>query len=133
MRDLKHIRLPMPPPEFNLELWKNSAAKLLDENRNGSFSSIAPTHFGLFTDADWHMCAINSALDEIDTWMNETMPAGYDLKELNERFLDWTEKRSLEEGLTLEQIQPYEAANPSWMSTYGISRYWRKKRQHLIE
>jgi glyoxylase-like metal-dependent hydrolase (beta-lactamase superfamily II) len=133
MRNLNHIRLPMPPPEFNLELWKNSAAKLLDENRNGSFSSIAPTHFGIFTDADWHMFAINSALDEIDTWMNETMPAGYDLKELNERFLDWTEKRSLEEGLTLEQIQPYEAANPSWMSTYGISRYWRKKRQHLIE
>jgi glyoxylase-like metal-dependent hydrolase (beta-lactamase superfamily II) len=51
MRGVRHVRLPMPPPEFNLELWRQSLEKL----KNESFQTIAPTHFGLFSDPDWHL------------------------------------------------------------------------------
>jgi len=131
MRELNHIRMPMPPPEFNLEKWRNSVSKLTSEYRKGSFWSIAPTHFGVFLDAGWHLGAIETALDEIEVWMEEIMPAGYDIQELNQHFLNWSRERSLKDGLSPEQIEPYEAANPSWMSTYGISRYWRKYRQPI--
>ena len=131
MRDLKHIRIPMPPPEFNLESWRKSAAKLKDAILNGSLNAIAPTHYGIFLDPGWHFNTIETALDEINTWIEEKMPAGNDIQELNEQFLNWTRERSLKDGLSPEQVEPYEAANPSWMSTYGISRYWRKYRQNI--
>jgi glyoxylase-like metal-dependent hydrolase (beta-lactamase superfamily II) len=133
MCELNHLRIPMPPPEFNLELWRKSVLKLKTERQKGTFNAIAPTHFGIFTDPDWHLDAIESSLDEIESWMEEFMPLGYDIQELNERFLHWTRERSLRDGLSLDQVEPYEVANPSWMSTYGISRYWRKYRQNMNE
>ena len=30
-------------------------------------------------------------------------------------------------GLSDQDIQLYEAANPSWMSVAGLVRYWKKK------
>ena len=32
-------------------------------------------------------------------------------------------------GLDDEEIQRYEAANPSWMSVAGLVRYWKKKQE----
>ena len=41
-----HIRLPMPPPEFHPGKWRTSLERLAEEQ----FSTIAPTHFGFFSD-----------------------------------------------------------------------------------
>jgi glyoxylase-like metal-dependent hydrolase (beta-lactamase superfamily II) len=128
MHGLRHIRLPMPPPEFNLELWRDSQTKLCSEFEKGAFSRIAPTHFGVFEDTAWHLDEIKKALDEVEQWIEQVFPNNPSLDELNEMFLEWTQQRSLEQGLDLVQLEPYEAANPSWMSTYGIERYWRKIR-----
>ncbi len=54
-----HLRLPMPPPEFNLEKWRSSLLRM----RELKFRSIAPTHFGMFDDPDWHLQAIEHELD----------------------------------------------------------------------
>lgn len=128
MHGLRHIRLPMPPPEFNLELWKESLGKLQTEFNKGKFRRIAPTHFGIFNDPEWHLNAISEALNEIGEWMETVMPGEPSFDELNQGFLTWTRERSLAEGLEQETLDIYEAANPSWMSSYGIQRYWRKFR-----
>lgn len=120
----RHVRLPMPPPEFHLEKWRESLKKLSQED----FSRIVPTHFGIFPDPDWHLSALARALNEIESWMEATLPSDQAFEELNEEFLDWTRRRSLDEGLEPELIEAYETANPSWMSTYGIKRYWQKYR-----
>jgi glyoxylase-like metal-dependent hydrolase (beta-lactamase superfamily II) len=125
MHGFQHLRLPMPPPEFHLEKWRQSIKRLQAE----TFQYIAPTHFGLFSDPQRHLAALWQALDEIEAWMEAVMPANPDFESLNLGFLKWTEQRSLAAGLTVEQLQAYELANPSWMSTYGIQRYWRKQRQ----
>jgi glyoxylase-like metal-dependent hydrolase (beta-lactamase superfamily II) len=127
--NLKHLRLPMPPPEFNLEKWRSSLAKLHKAFQAGEFSRIAPTHFGIYDDVKWHLKAIDKELEAVEAFIESTLPLAPDTDELNDRFLDWVEKRSRQDGLTDEQIEPYEIANPSWMSTYGIQRYWRKHRQ----
>mgnify|MGYP000028726250 CR=1 FL=1 len=121
----RHLRLPMPPPEFNLEKWRQSLARL----RSEKFSRIAPTHFGLYADPDWHLAAVEEALDEVEAWMEAVMPQGLPVELLNDRFLEWTRNRSLSAGLPPDLLGIYEAANPSWMSTQGILRYWEKTRQ----
>jgi glyoxylase-like metal-dependent hydrolase (beta-lactamase superfamily II) len=124
----RHLRLPMPPPEFNLELWRESQSRLQKIYNQGGFKRIAPTHFGIYSDPDWHLEAIESALNEMESWIETVMPADPDIELLNEQFLDWTEQRTLSSGLDPGALIPFEAVAPSWMSSYGIQRYWRKVR-----
>lgn len=124
----RHLRIPMPPPEFNLELWLESQSRLQKIYNQGGFKRIAPTHFGIYTDPDWHLEAIKIALYEIESWIETVMPADPDIELLNKQFLDWSEQRTLSSGLDPGALSSFEAANPSWMSSYGIQRYWRKVR-----
>jgi len=55
------------------------------------------------------------------------------IDELNDEFLRWTAKRSISQGVEQSKIEAYETVNPSWMSTHGIMRYWRKYREGQIE
>jgi len=123
-----HLRLPMPPPDLNLEQWRDSVRKLQNEYAQGSFSRIAPTHFGIFDDPDWHLKALERTIEDIDVWMQKVMPANPPVEAINKQFLEWTNKQSVGDGLSDETINAYEAANPSWMSAYGMQRYWRKYR-----
>lgn len=126
MPGIRHLRLPMPPPEFHLESWRESLEKLKRER----FAFIVPTHFGAFDDPAWHLAALEKAMDEVEAWMEAVMPRGLPFDELNEEFLRWTRERSLGEGVPESVLDIYEAANPSWMSTQGIQRYWLKFRQN---
>jgi glyoxylase-like metal-dependent hydrolase (beta-lactamase superfamily II) len=123
-----HIRLPMPPPEFNLEKWRASLQRLRGEFESGSYSRIAPTHFGIYSDTDWHLADLHKSLHEVEAWMEVIMPAGPSQEQLYSEFLEWYEQRSLKQGITQELLQGYETAIPSWMSAQGIRRYWQKYR-----
>ena len=124
----RHVRLPMPPPEFNLELWRESVRRLQNEYDHGAFRFLAPTHFGLFDDPAWHLKAVEQALDDVEGWILQVMPTNPSADELKDLFIQWVQERSLEYGLEPGQLGPFEAANPSWMSAYGIHRYWNKVR-----
>jgi glyoxylase-like metal-dependent hydrolase (beta-lactamase superfamily II) len=123
---VRHVRLPMPPPEFNLELWRESIHKLQAEYARGGFRRIAPTHFGTFDDPGWHLKAVDQALDDVEGWILHVMPTNPSPDELKDLFIQWTEERSLRYGLEPGLLGPFEAVNPSWMSAYGIHRYWHK-------
>jgi glyoxylase-like metal-dependent hydrolase (beta-lactamase superfamily II) len=124
----RHVRLPMPPPEFNLELWRGSIQKLQAEYARGAFRQLAPTHYGIFDDPGWHLKAVEQALDDVEGWILEVMPANPSTDQLRDLFIQWTEARALDYGLAPGLLGPFEAANPSWMSAYGIHRYWHKVR-----
>ena len=124
MHPTNHIRVPMPPPEFQLELWRESVAKL---NRL-DIEAIAPTHFGIFPDAHDHLGRLATELDAIEEWMKAVLPADPPLEEIDARFREWVKQRSQDDKLNENQIQEYELANPSWMSAPGMQRYWRKVR-----
>jgi glyoxylase-like metal-dependent hydrolase (beta-lactamase superfamily II) len=125
---LRHLRLPMPPPEFNPEVWRASLEKLQKAFHQGEYTRIAPTHFGVYGDPAWHLQAIGEALDEVEVWMLQVMPTGPSAEALRQEFLEWTLQRSLDAGLTQDALDPLEAANPSGMSADGIYRYWHKVR-----
>jgi glyoxylase-like metal-dependent hydrolase (beta-lactamase superfamily II) len=120
----RSLRLPLVPPEFNLEKWRTSLQRM----RNLKIHHIAPTHFGLFDDPEWHLQAIERELDLIDEWISTTLPASSELDGVSARFMDWTSQRYEAEHITPAQVEFFETANPSWMSPAGIHRYWRKHR-----
>ena len=119
-----HLRVPMPPPEFHLEKWRASLNKL----QATGCRRVAPTHFGIYEDVAQHWEMLQRGLAEVEEFMQNVMPSDPPVNEINDRFMAWTADRSQQQGLTEEEIAPYEAANPSWMSATGMQRYWRKYR-----
>lgn len=119
---LPHLRLPMPPPEFHPDKWRAS----LDELKQENFNRIAPTHFGIYTDPGWHLDAVARALDDVESWMMETLPDDPTGEALSAKLLDWSRERSIQDGLTSEQFNAYQAVNPVSISSEGIRRYWYK-------
>lgn len=121
---LLHVRIPAVPPEFHIEQWRHSVTRLQQEN----IEYIAPTHFGVFPDAQQHLQAVKKAVGEIENWMEAVMPADPPLAQLQDEFVTWAEQRSRDAGLDEKWVAAFEAANPSAMSAGGIQRYWRKFR-----
>jgi glyoxylase-like metal-dependent hydrolase (beta-lactamase superfamily II) len=119
-----YLRLPFVPPELHLEKWHASIDKLqaLDVRH------VAPTHFGIFDDPDWHFAAIHRVLDEVNGWLGEAMPADPPIEELRARFVAWMEEQGRAIGLPEDVRQAYALANPLGMSADGLQRYWRKFR-----
>jgi glyoxylase-like metal-dependent hydrolase (beta-lactamase superfamily II) len=119
---LRHLRIPMPPPEFHPPRWRESIAKLKAEK----IKRIAPTHFGFYDDVDWHLDQILTELDVVEEWMQEIMPRNLEVEELRREFLEWVKTRSEKFGLGASALDAFEKANPSGMSADGIKRYWEK-------
>ena len=119
---------PCPPPDINVELWKESIQKL----RNLNAKSLYLTHYGLQENP-------NQIFDELeyilDDWANYIKPFFEDnipSEEIVPLFMNYTKKQFKDKGLTDDQIQTYEYANPSWMSVNGLLRYWKLKSQGRI-
>ena len=119
-----YLRVPMPPPELHLEKWRATLKRL----RQQTFSRIAPTHFGLFDDPDWHLREVEKALDSAERWLEQTMPSDPPVDELRASFTAWMEQEGRQQGLSAEVVQAYTLANPLGMSADGLQRYWKKVR-----
>lgn len=119
-----YLRAPMPPPELHFAKWRESIARL----RLLKFSRIAPTHFGVFEDADWHLSELQKNLDAAEKWLEEIMPLVPTTDELRVKFESWMNEQSLEKNLSEDIIQAYALANPLGMSADGLMRYWKKIR-----
>ena len=119
-----YMRLPMPPPELNLERWQSSVKRLKREK----FNRIAPTHFGIYDDPDWQLNELEKNLDAVSRWVDEVMPDDPSIEELREKFSTWMDEQALKSGLNTEVTRVYELANPVGMSADGLQRYWRKFR-----
>ncbi|MFN2197677.1 MAG: MBL fold metallo-hydrolase [Anaerolineales bacterium] len=124
MPGLNQLRLPMPPPELNLEKWRQSVEKL----KLADCKWIAPTHFGVFDDPERHLEDLARLIDAIDEWISKLMPSDPSVEEIDARFQEWTLQQSQAAGISPDMISKYEAANPTWMSAAGIKRYWNKYR-----
>jgi glyoxylase-like metal-dependent hydrolase (beta-lactamase superfamily II) len=120
----KYLRLPMPPPDLNLEQWRNSIRHIQDTHPR----RIIPTHYGEYPDAEWHLQAALEALDEVEHWMELVLPQNPPLEDLRRQFSEFEQKQALRYGIPLEIAENQQIANPSFMSADGILRYWNKFR-----
>lgn len=119
-----YMRVPMPPPELHLEKWRDSVKRLKQEK----FNRIAPTHFGVYEDANWQLAELEKNLEAVSRWLEEVMPANPSIEVLREKFTVWMEEQALASGLSENILKVYEVANPVGMSADGLQRYWKKYR-----
>ena len=119
-----YLRVPMPPPELHFGKWRESVARLKKEK----FARIAPTHFGIFDDPEWHLSEVEKSLDAAEGWFEKVMPSVPQVDEMKQMFDKWMAEQSREQGLSAEAAKAYELANPLGMSVDGLLRYWKKVR-----
>jgi glyoxylase-like metal-dependent hydrolase (beta-lactamase superfamily II) len=118
------LRLPTPPPEFHIESWRESINKLKD----AAPDQIAPTHFGIFTNADWHLDMLEQTLNDVELWMEATLPIIPEKETLRDPFARWELSRCETAGLDTPKLHAYSLAMPLGMGADGIWRYWDKFR-----
>ena len=120
----QYLRVPMPPPELHIERWRASLARMRQEK----FKRIAPTHFGIFDDPEWHLREVEKGLDSASRWLEQVMPGDPPVDELRQSFTEWMEAEGRQVGLAADVAKAYELANPLGMSADGLQRYWKKVR-----
>ncbi len=119
-----YLRLPMPPPELHFGKWRETLTRL----RKEKFNRIAPTHFGIFNDPQWHLDQLEKELNAAEKWLEAVMPAEPSVEELRQQFTDWVNAQAHAQGLSAEAVKAYDLANPLGMSADGLLRYWKKVR-----
>jgi len=120
-----YVRPPTVPPEFDLELWRQSVARLRALQPRRLFL----THFGAFDDAQWHF---DDLLLRLGNWMGwvearlaETPDTAAVTEELRRR--GDAEIVALTGGDAL--VWPYEVATSYKMTVDGMARYFRKRQR----
>jgi len=119
-----YLRAPMPPPELHFGRWRESLARL----RGMKFSHIAPTHFGMFDDVQWHLTTLDETLAAMEKWLETVMARAPSIEELREEFTLWMEEESRAKNLSEDVVRAYSLSNPIAMSADGLMRYWKKTR-----
>jgi glyoxylase-like metal-dependent hydrolase (beta-lactamase superfamily II) len=119
------LSLPMPPPDFHLEKWRESIQHIqkYDPTR------IIPTHFGVYSDASWHIQAVLEELDEVKAWIEEKLPLNPSLEEFRQQFVEFEQIRAENYNVKKATVEAQQIANPSFISADGIYRYWNKYRK----
>lgn len=119
-----YLRVPMPPPELHIEKWRATLNRL----RGQKFARIAPTHFGIYDDPEWHLREVEKGLDAAERWLEATMPADPPVDKLRAQFTAWMDAQAREERLSEAVLKSFDLANPLGMSVDGLTRYWKKVR-----
>ncbi len=115
---------PCPPPDIHIEHWMASISLIKSLNR----SNLYLTHFGHVRSVAPHLEALKTTLNEWSEWMRPFYERGKTEKEIVPAFKKHVNDQLMAAGLNELQSKQYEAANPAWMSVYGLMRYWRKRR-----
>lgn len=116
---------PCPPPDINIELWKESIEKL--KNLNPEVLYLA--HFGAVHQPQKHLKDLELILDDWKNWIKPHYEAETSPKEITPEFVAYTQNQLREAGVSEKNIERYEKGNPSFMSVTGLMRYWKLKDQ----
>ena len=120
----QYMRAPMVPPELNFPKWIGTIKRL----RSLGFSRIAPTHYGIFDDVEWHLNELQNILEETEKWLEQIMPTDPSVDELRAKYEAWMQQQSDAQHLSEDVIRAYTLANPLGMGADGMMRYWKKVR-----
>lgn len=121
---LAHVRPPTPPPEIHFGKWHTSIRRIRDQN----FAWIAPTHFGMYADASWHLDKLERALNEMEAWLEQEMAQEPTPELFREHFAAFLDERARADGYGSGQAAAYGEAAGSGMSADGVYRFWIKFR-----
>lgn len=119
----KHLRIPTPPPEFHLEEWLASVARL----RALRFRRLYLTHFGAVENPEEHWSEVEELLQSGTELIGKAVDAGKDRDEILRHYTQYEDGRLLADGINEEGQRLYIDVAPMGMSVDGILRYWKKR------
>ena len=117
------IALTSAPPQFDPEAWAHTLDKLEAQN----YRQIYPTHFGPVDDVADHVKRYRSIVRTTSELVRRLVGSGASDEEIRAEFRDFARERAERDGLSEDDWQRYESANPSDMCADGVALYWRKK------
>ncbi len=114
---------PFVPPELHIESWLESIAKMRALNA----ATLYLPHFGTIKDsvAD-HLDALDECVRRWSEWFRQKIQAGRDEAGLIPEFAEYEHAELRAGGATNDEVQGYEAADPSHMAVTASLRYWKK-------
>ncbi len=119
------IAVPTPPPEFDLDVWLDSLAKL----ESHEFDAIFPTHFGKFENPNAHFQRLARALQAHADRVDNLMSNGASRDEVYADIVGWQRELSLELGTPEKLYQDYAVDHLMDMNVSGLIRHWTKKQE----
>jgi glyoxylase-like metal-dependent hydrolase (beta-lactamase superfamily II) len=121
----RHVRMPTPPPEFDLAAWLSSVARM----RALNFQRLYLTHFGAVPDVTAHWDAVTSLLPQYAGRVQSAMSAGLDRDRIVAELTTWEETRLATDGVPSRDWPVYSSIGPPAMAVDGLMRYWQKQAQ----
>jgi glyoxylase-like metal-dependent hydrolase (beta-lactamase superfamily II) len=114
---------PFVPPELNIESWRQSIAKI----RALRAANLYLPHFGKVTGPiSEHLDLLDECVVRWAEWFRERIRDGEDESKLRFSFAELEHADLRKGGANQDEIDGYEAADPSYMAVGGAIRYWKK-------
>jgi glyoxylase-like metal-dependent hydrolase (beta-lactamase superfamily II) len=114
---------PFVPPELHIESWRESIAKI----RKLNAKNLYLPHFGKIAGpVAEHLDLVDERVARWSEWFRERIRAGDDESKLRSTFAKLEHADLRKGGATQEEIDGYEAADPSYMAVGAAIRYWKK-------
>ncbi|WP_156122991.1 MBL fold metallo-hydrolase [Deinococcus radiopugnans] len=114
-------RAPTPPPDIDLEAWRQSVAAL----RGRDAQTLHLAHYGRYAHDAAHWDGLLDKMELDAGRIHAGMEAGQDFEAISEAYTKVLMQELLAEGEDLPAR--YDFACPPWMSVQGLMRYWQKK------
>lgn len=123
----RYVRVPTPPPEFDMPVWLASVARM----RAANFRRLYLTHFGPIDGPEVapHWDTITALIPQYAALVQAGLAAGVDREALMAQLAAWEATRFAAAGLPPEQWQIYDGLGPNAMAIDGLIRYWQKQAQ----
>ncbi|MDQ6911589.1 MAG: MBL fold metallo-hydrolase [Verrucomicrobiota bacterium] len=114
---------PFVPPELHVESWLESIAKM----RALNVAKLYLPHFGLVEGSiATHFDQLEERVRRWSEWFREQLREGKEEPQLIAPFAEYEHTDLREHGAKQDEVDNYEAADPSYMAVSGAVRYWRK-------
>jgi glyoxylase-like metal-dependent hydrolase (beta-lactamase superfamily II) len=114
---------PFVPPELHVESWRESLAKIRALNA----TNLYLPHFGKVSGSvAEHIHALDERVARWSEWFRGKIRSGADERQLTRGFAELEHAELRARGAREEEIDGYEAADPSYMAVGAAVRYWRK-------
>jgi glyoxylase-like metal-dependent hydrolase (beta-lactamase superfamily II) len=114
---------PFVPPELQIESWLESIHKI----RALKPANLYLPHFGkVNTSVPDHLDALEERVNCWAEWLRDKIRAGLNEEELRAGFAEYEHEDLRAWGASEEDVQGYEAADPSYMAVGAAIRYWKK-------
>jgi glyoxylase-like metal-dependent hydrolase (beta-lactamase superfamily II) len=119
---------PFVPPELDVEAWRASIGKVRALNA----TNLYLPHFGKIEGTiSEHLDALDERVASWWDWLREKIRAGDDESKLRKAFADYEHDDLRRDGASEDDVQGYEAADPSYMAVGAAMRYWRKRASEM--